>query len=639
MSKRRKRHSRGLACLLYGCMSVLAAGGPLFAQSESRGKPAILRATLDPAVARYRASLKKEPPALRGFRAPILDRAAEFPPIAMPSRTGSPKLWQVADRVAGRLARVGLLPTLADAIEQLGPSSIPPSDEEAIRLLRAIGLPTDLLGFFSPPGDPASGPCAIVRYIAGRLKAGRSARSLRGELDAVPFRFKRSRPDFEAAAEGGEHDLALLRLQLPRGNYWKGAGDGSAVDIARQLIAGLPDVDFIASLSAGELDAFLASSRDWPLGQTRRLQLLVEPLPVAQWAQDNGRPGFVGAAGTASRRPATLVPRYASVGEEYTKFAPGESFLVDTLAATGHAVIQSPLIFQGGNIIPLRDPATGERVLLIGEAEVYRNTALGLSRDQVLEAMRIEFAVDRCVVLPAAAFHIDFELSARVIRGRLVCFVNDTPAAVRIILSLGIDALEQSGTLSAEAARGAREALKTGRDGDVLQRVGGAVAKQIDARRRYPASLAKFFGRGETDAPIANFQRFLLALDILASTVVKPEDMPGDRNLRAFAGALRRQAADRAALQAALRRLGWRTVGVPSLSSADRGINYLNGIHDRRHYILPVYGGFYEPLDRAAAAAFRAELGPDVRILPVLSGESQRELGAVHCSVAAYPKP
>ena len=191
MNVRRRLRNRELFCVF---VAALPAGSLLYAQPEPPGKLVIRRASIDPAVARYRASLKKAPPALRGFRAAILDRAADFRPIAMPSRSRSPELWQAADHVAERLAEDGLLPTLAGAIEQLGPSSIPPADEDTIHLLRAIGFPTDLLGFFAPPDGAASGPSAIVRYIAGRLEAGRTARSLRGSLDAVPFRFTRSHP-------------------------------------------------------------------------------------------------------------------------------------------------------------------------------------------------------------------------------------------------------------------------------------------------------------------------------------------------------------------------------------------------------------------------------------------------------------
>ncbi len=57
----------------------------------------------------------------------------------------------------------------------------------------------------------------------------------------------------------------------------------------------------------------------------------------------------------------------------------------------------------------------------------------------------------------------------------------------------------------------------------------------------------------------------------------------------------------------------------------------------RQRYIMPAYGGFYAPLDEAAAEAFAAEL-EGVEVVPILCGESQRRVGAVHCSVSAYPQ-
>ena len=96
----------------------------------------------------------------------------------------------------------------------------------------------------------------------------------------------------------------------------------------------------------------------------------------------------------------TLVPRYASRGEDGAVLVPGETFLVDGLAAAGLRIVRSPLHFQGGDLITAQDPATGQRTLLIGEADVYRNTMLGLTREQVLEAFGIEFGVDGAWCFP-----------------------------------------------------------------------------------------------------------------------------------------------------------------------------------------------------------------------------------------------
>ena len=64
----------------------------------------------------------------------------------------------------------------------------------------------------------------------------------------------------------------------------------------------------------------------------------------------------------------------------------------------------------------------------------------------------------------------------------------------------------------------------------------------------------------------------------------------------------------------------------------------INGIQDCSRYLMPAYGGFYAPLDEAAAKVFRQTLGSGVDVVPIFCGESQRRVGAVHCSAAAYPR-
>ncbi len=71
---------------------------------------------------------------------------------------------------------------------------------------------------------------------------------------------------------------------------------------------------------------------------------------------------------------------------------------------------------------------------------------------------------------------------------------------------------------------------------------------------------------------------------------------------------------------------------------ATGGLVAINGIQDRSRYLMPAYGGFYRSLDEAAAEVFRQTLGPGVDVVPILCGESQRRVGAVHCSAAAYPR-
>jgi hypothetical protein len=55
-------------------------------------------------------------------------------------------------------------------------------------------------------------------------------------------------------------------------------------------------------------------------------------------------------------------------------------------------------------------------------------------------------------------------------------------------------------------------------------------------------------------------------------------------------------------------------------------------------FLMPAYGGLYHALDRAAQRAIEAALGGHVRVVPILSGESQRRGGAVHCSLSIIPE-
>src|SRR5690606_32768810 len=110
-----------------------------------------------------------------------------------------------------------------------------------------------------------------------------------------------------------------------------------------------------------------------------QITLIVEELSIAQWAQDNGKPGV-----DVDGRPIILVPRYASRGEVGTTFVPGETYLMNGVAAANVKVVQSSLLFQGGNLLAVRDPGTNQRILLIGEAEIQRNKVLGLTDNQIL---------------------------------------------------------------------------------------------------------------------------------------------------------------------------------------------------------------------------------------------------------------
>jgi len=387
------------------------------------------------------------------------------------------------------------------------------------------------------------------------------------------------------------------------------------------------------------------------------MTVIPEPFAVSQWAQDNCKVGFISEATKGLREQglieddpqslspsvpqslgtALLVPRYASRREEVSAFVPGEGFLMDSIAATGLTIIQSPLLFQGGDLIAVRNPATGQRILLIGEAEIYRNTALGLTADQVVEAFRQEFGVDRCVVLPAVSYHIDYEVTVRAVGNQLVAFVNHSEAASRLVLMAGLGVLERNHMVESQASERAREAFSGGNTDAMLDLVETVLTKHAVGYGQFPESFAKLFAAGLSDSGVGNLQRLLLALDTLAFAGSPPRWKASDPHGAAYANTLRRREEDRTKLNEQLRGLGWKVVRVPSTSEADRSLNYLNGVQLREGYLMPAYGGLFSDLDHAAADVFAREFGPQVRIIPILCGESQRRVGAVRCSVCVFP--
>jgi hypothetical protein len=581
-------------------------------------------------------------PELRGFRACLSNvegsAAIETSSLSMPEVDHTQPVWRAADLVAHRLARDGLLATLAQVLEiARAPDSRASADEyqrSKIDWLRRTGLPVDLLACFAVDPDSQPTSASVVEFVERKLESGASAQSLQDELVKVAFRFRASAPGFRVAAESGEQDIGLVRLQMTSGTYWSGEGDGGSLDLARQLLDALPDASFFASIEEKHLERFLETARAWPIGRADRFTLSAESLPVAQWAQDDGKPGWIEPGANRAREAVTLVPRYASRGEDGAIFVAGETFLMDGFAATGRRVVQSPLLFQGGNVIAVRRPSNGERVLLVGEAEVYRNTALGLTRDQVLQAFQVELGVDRCAVLPAVSFHIDCELCVRAVDQELVVFVNDTPAAARIVFESGLQALESHAHIDARAAHEARSSLAAGRASDAVETISCALLPHLKGPGRFSETFAREFSVAPWDSGVGNLETFLLALDLLQSETARPRAI--DPNTAVYLESLRRRAADRASLMKSLADLGLRIVRVPSFSDGDRGINYVNGVHARGTYLMPAQGGFYSALDRAAQFVFEGTLGPGVKILPVRSSESQRRSGALHCSVSVY---
>lgn len=598
----------------------------------------VVKPPITPAMQRRLTGLDEPVRPLRGYLAPILDRAELEIPVTLPATGLTPAEKKLAELVTHTLAREGLLVTLAASVEALGPAAVATDPARAAKQLVGLGFPVDLLAFFRGGFAPATNAIGVIAGVARELGTGATAVSLATRLRAVPFQFTKTHPAFRCAEETGENEIGLLRLQIG-GGYVNGIVPGGPLDVTPQLMSALPEANVLATVPAGQFENVrLLALRSWPLRREGRLTLVSETAPVSAWAQDNGKAGVL--TGTTPGRgvPATLTPRYASMDEMDQKFMPGESFLMDGLRAAGHTVLHSPLLFQGGNLLVARDPRRGDRVLVLSETELYRNMALGLTRKQVLDAFRAEFAVDRTVVLPAISYHLDYDLALRVQAGGVTAFVNDPLAAARIVLARGLEALESAGEISRAEAYTARGHLEAGELAAFGKEMEAVLGRFRNADQTFRLAFVRLFAAIPTDAPMFNTRCFLAALDILASEALTGANEPPPGARRDYLAALRDLHVIGRAQQEQLRGLGWTVVPVPSMPDLHRSLNYVNGVQDRAKCLIPAIGGFYQGLDQAAAAAYQRALGTGVKVIPIQSAGIQISHGGVHCVSATYPK-
>ncbi|MBL8858826.1 MAG: hypothetical protein JNL28_10000 [Planctomycetes bacterium] len=594
------------------------------------GEVTVLQHEVEFAISARRAEYAVERPALRGFRAGIGANADDTWPILAPA--GSTEVARAAELVQKRLAHDGLPATLVRVLEILGHARFQSDDQ--LDLLRQTGLPVDWLTYFSPPVGSS-----VVQYVAQRLAAGEAADAVIADLARVTFAFRPTIAGFEVATESGEHDIECIRLQIGAGHYYSGEGDGGIVDMPRELLTKIENVAFVASIQDKDLESFRALASEWKFARGSSLTLLPQFLAVSQWAQDNGKNGIVESKGT--RSTATLVPRYASRGEDGARFVPGDTFALEAFAATGRRVEQSPLLFQGGDLIPVLDPKTGKRQMIVGEAELFRNMTLGLTRAQVLEALRIEFGVERCIVLPATSFHVDYEVTLRSTPDGLVAFMNDSSAAARLVVECSIPALERAKVLAAEDVTKLRADIAAGQWPLILEGIAGVLSSRAVGFGAFPESFAKHFAVSPVDSGVGNVQRFLLALDVLTAERSDTETftkMGLDPHLVSYLSSLRRREVERQMVARALANEGIRIVGVPSTSEGMRSLNPINGVHTKGAYYMPAYGGLFADFDAAARKVFEDNLGAGVKVVPILAAESLRREGAVHCAVSVIPR-
>jgi hypothetical protein len=554
---------------------------------------------------------KAAAPASRGFMPKVLDgdRAVAREPAASQA---------LAELVAQRLAKDGLLATAARAL-----SIIPAGSDDAAALADA-GFPIDLLDHFTLKGEHV-GAAAVLAWLR-RDVAGENQAKWPRLLNAAMFGFRPTAPGFRASPDSGQHEPGIARLQLSRAGYWIGPGDGGSIDVLRQVLESMPGVHVLASVEQRHVDELRRVLAEWPGELRSRVKLVVQELTVSQWAQDAAR-GGMDASG-----PMTLLPRYASRGEEVSLYVAGDTYLGRALVQAGLRVAHSPLLFQGGNLLMVEEPS-GRRILLAGEAEVLRNQSLGLSQAQAMAALCAELGADKCVVLPAASIHIDYEVSCRVVDGKVVAFTLDTAAGARLAVEAGIGLLERRGYMDANTAEAARTLLQTGRDFECAAMVWKSLAAFAVGPGRFPLPFAAMLREGSTDSGVGNLHRIMAGLDLLMSGTPAAIERVGDAHHRAYLRSLARRMEDRTQLRAALRNLGWKVVPVPGIGQGDRSINPLNGLHTTGLALMPAYGGLFAGLDAAAAEAIKAALGPGVEVRQVRTSESQRRDGALRCSV------
>lgn len=595
---------------------------------------------MSPATEEFRARLPKSFLPLRGFRAPMLGESESGIALLKQTSLGQPSDRAATELISRRLAHEGMLATLAQTMQLLGPDQFVTNGVTGLLHLRAVGFPEDLLAGFAVPGkfsDPAAASLEVMQEVAQRLVAGESLETIRIDFESRGFQLPLPATPFEVAPESGGQPLGLLRMQVG-GGFANGIVPGDNIDVIGQLIAGLPKASFLVTVPAEMREPI----RRWaagtlPLNRPQQLVLVTTPSTVESWAQDNGKAGTVRDPATGAPIWATMAPRYASREEGTSTFLPSESFLMDGLHASGHHVLHFPLLFQGGNLLPVTHPKTGRRTLLIGEGEIHRNVALGLTREQVVETFRRGFGVDECLPVPGLSYHLDFDVSVREINGELTAFVNDPLRAACAILGLGVDTFARHGLLDTGTAIALHYDLNGGRPKLALHRLSEIVNAGRNADGMFGMATAAMFKSAGVDSAEGNLGIFLQALDLVESSLTSSGEEHGDSERALYLRALRAMDHTRLAQLAALKSLGWRIALVPSMPNLYRSINYLNGIHHRAGYVMPAIGGFYAPLDAVAEQVFRDTIGEPTSILRIQCAALQRKQGAIHCAAAAHP--
>ncbi|MFK7960673.1 MAG: hypothetical protein AB8G96_09105 [Phycisphaerales bacterium] len=599
-------------------------------------------------------------PLVRGFRAGIVPGVSNPADPWLPSLRISAPSFNAATLVANRLATDGVAATAIRAIALLLAEMPETADDPVamVRGLREIGLPVDLLAFVDAPpsmgtlpsagiaagpgtpdpvNDAAANPTpwvAAAMTAIGANPADDAVDALAAEAATQVVVLRPSRPGFVASADDGRAPHRLIRMQPTRGRYWLPPGGGDSLDVAGAMLESLPQAQFVLSVGTPFMaDALPRLAYRRQRGEAR-VVVIDEPHVASQWAQDNGQPGTL--AGDPGQLM-MLVPRFASRGDLGSTMDPGDTWMVEGLPAAGIELVRSPLLFQGGNLLVIGDPATGRRTLLAGDAEVIRNRAIGLRDPETIAAFRQEFAVDDVVVLAPPAFHLDFAVTVRRVGDAHLAFVHDEEAAIALVLEAGVATLERAGVINAATRTEAMAALNGDDARGFLDRIGPPLYARAREDGRWPLSFSDAFSTGPADSGIGNLDRFLTVFEWIMGRTLKPEQVPGPPEVRGYLETFARRDALRATFEADLEAAGLTLVRIPGFSLQRRSINTVNMVHASDSVLMPTTGGLYRAIDEAAAAIVREAVGPGVQVIGIPCGETQRRSGGIGCAVAAWP--
>lgn len=629
---------RGLTSILVTAFAA-AAAMEVAAQQVDHFDPVIVAYDIPPARAAYCALLTESYPPLPGFRMQLFSEGGRAWPFGVPEEADA-ELRDVARIVGEGLGDDGFRTTLARSIEKLvhnNESRLSGGSAAIEERLLDAGFPVDLTRYFHPPQE--NGRTKSFRMIDDLVEAignGLAGAELVEHANRWTFAFEPTLPNGVAMPDRMlDTERGAVRMQLTRGDDWLAPMDGGSVDIARQLVEAFPALRVYATLEKKHLTGFLMTSQSWH-ATTGAFMIAVTPFSTSQWARDNGvlfqsPPSAKG----SSETDVILTPRYASRRDEASLFVPGDSFAMNAFETLGLRVHQSPLLFQGGNLTIVQEPGRAGRTLMVGEAEIRRNRALGLTADEVIAAFKTEFGAETCCVLPAISFHVDLDVCFRSHGDQYIAFVADDRAGAVLVLNAGVAALANAGRIEANAAKDAGLALERNDPKKFLSIIGPVLARSVDRKGHFPESFARHFSTGPADSHVGNLRLFLVAMDTFVHGAARSSNTFTTEYLASFD----RLEEDRKRLNDMLAARGWRIVTIPTLGQGERMINPLNGIQCESAYLMPAVGGLYTCVDDASAGIFRREMGPDVRIIRIRCGETQRRAGGLHCAIAVQGPP